>query len=253
MERTRLYVAGATFAVAAVLCLAAAAGASGWRVIYSFPAPAAQARGVARNAPYDVSVLCNGTPPRIYDLSTPSRYVNLAIPSGAWGLGYWSGYGDMVVSNYANGYIYALKSNGSVVSSFKCPKRHPADISDAGRIWGHRYVAFPDENVALELTTTGSVISSFSGPGNRLTGIEANGPADAVLGDTSTGKVYFVKYGSANIAEPVGLCSDRRTGTPPYIDPIVVDASKNYIYFLIWVGPEPVAPSSLGRVKALFR
>lgn len=228
------------------------AGASGWKSS-SYPAPAPNARGVARDAPFDVSVLCDGSPPRIYDLFTPSRFITLAMPSGARGLSYWSGYGDLVVSNYVNGHIYALTSSGSVISSFRCPKAHPADLSDCGRQWGRRYVAFPDVNVAFELTTAGSIISSFAGPGSRLTGVEANGPKDAVLGDPSTGKVYFVGYGSANVTAPAGLCSSRRTGTPPYIDPYVVDVTTNRVYHFSWVGPEPVAPASLGRVKALFR
>jgi hypothetical protein len=236
--------------------LVACCFSSGWEITYTFPAPAPNARGIARDAPYDVSVLCDGTPPRIYDLFTPSNYINLAVPSGVWGLSYWSGYGDVVVSNYNNGYIYGLTSSGSVVASFHCPKDHPADLSEYGRVWGYRYVAFPDDNIALELTTTGSIISSFSGPGSSLTAIEANGEKDAVLGDPATGKVYFVyvvNWGSANIAEPVGLCSSRRTGSPPFIDPMVVDASTNNIYSLDWVGPEPIDPSSIGRVKALFR
>jgi hypothetical protein len=195
-------------------------------------------------------VLCDGSPPRIYNLTKPSEYITLAVPTGASGLTKWFEWGDdLVVSNYNTSYIYRLKTTGSVISSFRCPRDHPADLS--GGVYD-KYVAVPGENLALEITTTGSVVSSFKGPGTRLTGVQTDG-GKAVVGDPQTHKVYFLGWGSANLTSPVAVDADIRTGTPPYIGVMVVDAATNYVYAFDWVGPEPVEPSSLGRVKALFR
>jgi hypothetical protein len=250
MERIRPYLAGATLAGAAVLCLAATAAASGWAVVASYPAPAPNARGVAFNAPYGLSVLCDGSPPRVYNVFRPSEYVALAVPTGARGLTRWREWGDdLVVSNYNTSYIYRLTTTGSLISSFRCPRDHPADLS--GGIYD-KYVAVPGENLALEITTTGSVVSSFKGPGTRLTGIQSDG-GRVVVGDPQTHKVYFLGWGSANVTSPVAVEASIGTGgPPPYALIMVVDAATNYIYYFDWVGPEPVTPASLGRVRALY-
>ena len=106
----------------------------------------------------------------------------------------------------------------------------------------------------MEITTTGSVVSSFQGPGSRLTGIQASGPGKAVLGDPSTHKVYFSKWGSVALISPVAVEASIRTGgPPPFAQVMVVDAATNYIYYIEWFGHEAVAPASLGRVRALFK
>jgi len=248
MERIRPYLAGATRAGAAVLCLAAAAAASGWQIIYSLPAPAPNVRGISINAPFDFSVLCDGSPPRIFDINSPSNYISLDVPSGAWGLTVWMA-GAITVSNYNNSYIYHLTTTGSVISSFRCPRDHPADLAG----W-RNFVAIPNENLALELTTGGSVVSSFRGPGTRLTAIEATNPAQFIIGDPSTHKVYFAGYGELNLGSPAAIFADISTADERITDMyMVTDSSTDYIYTVRWVGPEPVEPSSLGRVKALFR
>jgi hypothetical protein len=225
---------------------------SGWKVVASYPAPAPNARSVALFAPYYISVLCDGSPPRIYNLGEPSKYIKLAVPKGAWGLStLWWGSDVLTVSNYNNSYIYKLTTTGSVLSSFRCPKDHPADLSGS---YFDKYVAIPAENLALEITTTGSIVSSFRGPGTRLTALEACYPYGGVVGDPVTRRVYFLaRFGTAVLTAPVGTCASVRTGEPPYDDVWVVDAATNYVYLFVWRGSEPVAPASLGRVKALFR
>jgi hypothetical protein len=225
-------------------------GGTGWFVVASFPAPAPNARGIAPDAPYGISVLCDGTPPRVYNLAKPSEYISLAVPKGAWGLSKWYHLGDIVVSNYNNSYIYGLNTNGSVISSFRCPKNHPADLSG---LWGKFFVAIPDDNLALELTTAGSIISSFRGPGTLLTAIDANDERRAVLGDPATHKVYFLGHGSITIAAPVGLWSDRRTSPPPYTFVWVVDAATNWVYYIDSTSEEGIVAGSFGRVKGLFK
>ena len=173
----------------------------------------------------------------------PSEYIKLAVPSGAWGLRSW-GSDAILVSNYNNSHIYKLTTTGSVISSFRCPKDHPADLSQ----WT-LHVAIPDENLAIKITTTGSILSSFRGPGTRLTAIDASD----ILGDPETHKVYFLGYGTRSLGAPVGACSFRLTDGPPYVWPLVVDSATNYIYEFEWCGYEALGPASFGRVKALFK
>lgn len=233
---------------ALALTVAALAAASGWRVVYSLPAPAPNVRGICPNAPFDFSVLCDGSPPRIFDINSPSNYISLDVPSGAWGLTVWMA-GVVTVSNYNNSYIYHVTSAGSVISSFRCPRDRPADLAT----W-RNFVAIPNENLALELTTGGSVVSSFRGPGSRLTAIEAKNSACYIIGDPARHKVYFAGYGELNLGSPAAIWADRKTGDERITDWYwVTDSSTNYIYTVRWVGPEPVEPSSLGRVKALYK
>ncbi len=231
---------------AAVLLAVGSIEGTGWVVVASYPAPAPNARGIAHSAPYGASVLCDGSPPRIYNLVRPSEYIRLEVPRGAWGLIGW-GSDAILVSNYNNSYIYKLTSSGSVISSFRCPKAHPADLSQ----WA-LYVAIPDENLAIKITTTGSILSSFRGPGTRLTAIDAVSTGDAILGDPATHKVYFLGYGTGYLGAPVGACHHRLTDGPPYVRPLVVDSATNYIYEFEWRGHEAVAPASFGRGKALL-
>jgi len=232
----------------AVFFLVVNVGGTGWVVVASYPAPAPNARGIAiGDVPYGTSILCDGSPPRIYDLFRPSEYITLAVPEGAWGLRCWES-DTILVSNYNNSYIYKLTSSGSVISSFRCPKAHPADLSG----WA-LYVAIPDENLAIEITTTGSILSSFRGPGTRLTAIDACNSTEAVLGDPATHKVYFLGYGTGHLDGPVAVCADRLADGPPYVHILVVDRTTNYVYLFKWVGYEAVAPVSFGRIKALFK
>ncbi len=235
--------------LAAALSLPTAGLTTGWHINASYPAPAPNARGVSLFSPYYVSVLCDGTPPRIYNLGVPSQYINLPIPKGVWGLADWGTLNIIAVSNYNNNYIYRLTTSGSVISSFRSPKDHPADLSGLSFA---KYVAIPAENLALEITTTGSVISSFHGPGTRLTAVEAYS-AYGIVGDPATHRVYFLpNYGTAVVTSPVGTCASVKTGEPPYGDVWVVDAATNYVYLFVWRGSEAVAPTPLGRIKALY-
>ena len=104
--------------ICALTLAATAAGASGWYIISSIPVPAPNARGFSCRDPFDNSVLCDGSPPRVYDLFNASNYVTLDVPSGVWGLGDWLG-GGITVSNYRNSYIYHLTTTGSVISTFR--------------------------------------------------------------------------------------------------------------------------------------
>ena len=154
------------------------------------------------------------------------------------------------MSNYNNSYIYRVNTSGSVLSSFRCPRGRPAGISWAYYTGAVIQVAIPDENLILYLTSTGSVVKSEAGPGTRVTA-PANFGRYICVGDAGTRKVYTYA-GTFNVPSVAGLC----TNTPmsgPYDHIWLTDAATNTLQ---WWGPgsaQPVGPSSLGRVKALFQ
>jgi len=223
---------------------------TGWTLTGSVASPAADARGICYDTPYVLSVLCDGTVPRIYNLSNPTQYLTLPIPSGVWGL--TPGGGGIWVSNRSNNYIYNLTAAGSLLSSFQCPKNGPADLSRGYA--GDICVAIPAENRFYDLSSAGSIVASYAGPGSYLTGIEISNPVtDAIFGDPQTHKVYVLGYGSFAFNNPVSVTGARTTRLAEWDPVVVIDGSSNYIYYYRFYGQQAVVPASLGKVKAVYR
>jgi len=223
---------------------------SGWQLYRSDPSPAPNARSVCFNAPYTVSVLCDGTPPRIYNEINAAQHIDLQVPPGVWGFATEGSY--YVISNRSNSYIYSVTTTGSVLSSFRCPRDGPADLSQWGS--GYVWVAIPGENRCYELTYSGSIITSYTPPGYQVTALETLYYfPDGIYGDPATHRVYVMGYGSFYLENPLGLTSDMTTGTPPWDGIVVVNGADNRIYQYVFVGPLGVAPASWGRIKALLR
>ena len=205
-------------------------------------------RGCSHEIP--IHVLTDGTPPRIWQVletsyGTPLR---INVPTGAWGLA-WDESGGGYVSNYNNSYIYKLNGSGSVVSSFRCPRAHPAEISGFRLPYGDLSVAIPEENLILYLTVTGSIVKSEPGPGTRVTAAP-NYAGYRCVGDAGTHKVYTFA-GTFNVPSVAGMVTNYPM-SGPYDKIWLTDAATNT--FQHWGrGSMPaVGPSSLGRVKALF-
>ncbi len=154
----------------------------------------------------------------------------------------------MWVTNNVNSYVYTLTTTGSLISSFRCPKDRPADIGNGS--W--RWIAIPNENLAIQLNVQGSIISTFAGPGSRFTGYFGRGLGDNIIGDPATHKLYFSGWGTANLSEPIGVWASETSGEPPWRYIFVIDKATNYIFWFGWSGQQPVSPASLGRVKGLF-
>jgi len=224
---------------------------SGWQLYRSDPSPAPNARSVCLNGPYTVSVLCDGTPPRIYNEINAAQYIDLQVPPGAWGFADRGSY--YVISNHTNSYIYTVNTAGSLLSSFHCPRDGPADLSKKGG--ADTWVAIPGENRVYQITSTGSILGSYTPPGYNVTALEVAIPATrAIYGDPTTHRVYVMDCGSFYIENPLGLTADEPTGGPPYFDGIIiVNGADNRIYQYVFVGPLGVAPASWGKVKALLR
>jgi hypothetical protein len=238
----------------AVLITVAPAALAAWYVVSSCPAPCPEPRDLT---PYSACYLVgDGPTPYVYRINpqTGSAYSSFPAPGGpgAWGITDVPLKDELYLSNYRSSWIYKITTNGSVLSSYLCPLRGPAGIS-----WGEPdrlEVAIPDINVvaALDLNE-GYLISAFRGPGFRPT--SCIGSNWAYIGDAGTHTVYggLSRHPMiTGIEDPVGLdmyqyVNDTNARSGLYI----VDAATKYIYN--YEDNAPVAPASLGRIKALFQ
>ncbi len=236
-------------ATLAILAFANPVAATRWTMWWSRPGPAAKARGLSFGAPFHV--LTDGSPPRVWPILTTGygTPVRLNVPTGAWGLEWGESSGGWV-SNYNNGYIYRVASNGSVVSSFRCPRAHPAEIAVRAVPYGDIAVALPEDNLILFLTFTGSIVRSERGPGSRVTAVSFT--AGRCVGDAGTHKVYTWD-GTFGVPAVAGIATDYPM-SGYYDEVFITDAENNTVQYWIYSGVRPfVAPASLGRVKALFQ
>jgi hypothetical protein len=239
-------------ATVAVIAFTNPAAATKWSLAHSASAPAPNARGLDLARSIEGYLLCDASPPQIFrfiDRGASFEFfapIRTNVPSGAWGLrwkggtpqGFW-------VSNYVTSHFYRVNLNGSVLNSFPCPWGRPGDFGNV--VYSPWYVAIPEENIILTTTTTGSLISSFQGPGKRPTAACGN-----IIGDSGTGWVY-ARDGGFPLKAPGGVVSDFMTG-PPFYDRIyVTDTATNTLQLWFAGGTPAVSPASLGRVKALFQ
>ncbi len=226
------------------------AGAAGWELISSCPTPGPRPRGYTRHE-YGF-VVQDGLEPYVYYLNARSGSIFSSFPapggSGAWGIceaSYSSEF--FYISNIRTSWIYAV-TEGSVVSSFRCPIDGPADLCSGGRdaVWA----AIPANNVfALVDVRNGSLISTFKGPGSFPTSC-ARQPRICVA-DSGTHTVYW--DGDPVITDletPTGIdCMISITYVGPHL--WIVDDATDHIYEYYF--DTPVSPVSFGSIKALYK
>jgi len=248
MERIRPYVAGATLAGAAALCLAVPlVAAANWGVVSSCPTPCAEPRGLVGDY-----LVGDAATPYVYSVSLTSGSVfsSFAAPGGpgAWGITD-AGRDGFYLSNNLTSWIYEITTSGSVLSSFKCPLPGPADM---GYSWSTRLeLTIPDMNVlAIVNPENGSLVATFAGPGLRPT--SCAGYRAVFITDVETHKVY---HGGRPVIEgietPTGIFYQEWIDTYPTYDVFIVDGATKHIYF--YQDNVAVVPASLGRVRALFK
>jgi hypothetical protein len=242
----------------AVLIITALAGAAFYlreaaalELVGSYATPGSQPRGYAFAGLYAGWVVDDGGAARVYQIYWTTGSVSASFPApggrGAWGLCSASG-PDLYLSNNRTSYIYRVTTAGSVVSSFRCPLAGPADMT---LVYPglYLYVAVPTRNViAVVNPGTGSLVSSFAGPGSRATACA--GYSGSYVGDDATHTVYHGgKPLVTGIASPLGLEEVSTWLDATYL--YVVDDATDRMY--MYESGMPVEPASLGRVKALFR
>lgn len=229
--------------------------AAAWKFLGSFPTPGAEPRGISYDAgEYIVDDGAGGA--YVYRVDFYNGSVRSSFPApggrGAWGVSRGVEWGQLFVSNYRTSWIYHVTRNGSVLGSFVCPIAHPADMEmGSGR---ELHVAIPGSNlVAVVNGATGSLVSSYAGPGTRPTSVGGYGAV--VIADADVGKIWhrhrqtWILSGFKN---PTGVSALMTIDCRSVEEFFVVDAADDTVY--VW-GSDwcAVAPASLGRVKALFR
>jgi len=239
-----------TAAVAAA-ALSAGEAAGDWGLVASYPTPGADPRG------YYLADLNSGwlvdaaETPYVYHVAWPSGSVTASFPApggaGAWGVCDAPG-GNLYVSNNATSYIYEATTAGSVVTSFPCPLAGPADLTRAYP-GPYLYVAIPADNlIAVVTAAAGSLLSSYAGPGSQPTACCSYGAC--FVADSGEHTIYYQAVPIiTGIATPTGLDELSTTVDATFL--YIVDDATDRLYF--YHSGVPVAPASLGRVKALFR
>jgi len=246
-----------TQVIAIVVLIAAAffvGQAEGWKFLTSFATPGAEPRGISFDA--GQRIVDDGPGGSyVYQVDFYNGYVYGSFPApggrGAWGVSIGLDAGRMFISNYRTSWIYHVTRTGSLLGSFVCPIPHPADME---MTYGSQlHVAIPDRNiVAVVNAATGSLVSTYAGPGTRPTSVGSFGAV--VIADADEGKIWH-RYGQSWILSgfnnPTGV-SGLQTITQSVEIFFIADAADDTVY--VWGSDTcTVFPASLGRVKALFR
>jgi hypothetical protein len=238
--------------------LVSVTGAGAWKFLRSFPTPGPEPRGfTAYSSGVGLVVQDDLGGSYIYVIETyhGSIITSFAAPGGrgTWGVSQNVNPGYLYISNYRTSWIHYITTAGSVLGSYRCPVGGPADMEIDTYRYYRLHVAIPDSNVIVVLDrTTGSLVSSYAGPGTRPT--SCGGYRAVLIADADVGKIYLKEYGwiISGFDTPTGVGSVESLDCQPFAFVYVVDAGKDMIY--VW-GTDTcgVSPASLGRVKALFR
>ncbi len=242
-----------------IVSLSAGLNAQSWppSLVASFPAPPG-ARDVAFEGRGTLFVLAPGTPARVYTLATNGSVVGsftVAVPGGARGIAF-DGYSfsRFWISDRLNGYIYAFTTAGSLTSSFLCPVGKPYGLgfSVYNPVRGNGlFASCRDENLIVRLNqTTGSLLSSFTGPASAVIGYD-----DWLCVDRDSNYLYWDYYREWQVldtlpARPWGVGTGVLWPTDQWVRGFVL-CRDGYIYF--YMGYSAVAPASLGCIRALYR
>jgi hypothetical protein len=230
-----------------------AANTAAWELVGSFRCPVTDARGYARNGMTTGWTTSGGPAPYICYIGLMTSTIISSFPApggaGASGVANDSGYA-LFISNNLTSWIYKTTTSGSLYRSFPCPVPGPADLDIRGFPIS-LYIAIPDRNViAVVNPTTGSLVSTFKGPGSRPTACCGYGML--LVADSATHTIYEDGIPVIRgIQTPVGIDEAHTLGYGVDHFIWILDAATNYVYRYDKL--TGVEPASLGRVRALFR
>ncbi len=240
-----------TTVVLVIAGLAVSAEGEEWRLIASCPTPGVAPRGYDGHRSGIGYIVQAGNSAYAYciDTDTGSVYSSFPIPGGGgvWGISRGFGRGFWI-SDIRSSHIYAVTSEGSVVSSFVCPVGKPADL-DFG-LDGYLFVAVPERNViAVVNPTTGSLVETYAAPGAHPT---SNTRCGYFIADDFTHYIYANgRPIITGVQKPTGLGWTSPIGNDWTMWVYVVDDATDHVY--TYMGIYAVEPASLGHIRALFR
>lgn len=211
-----------------------AAAAAAWELVGSFPCPVTNARGYAASSRTAGWTVSGGPTPYVYHFNFYIGSILSSFPApggaGAWGVAQRA-FDWLYVSNNRTSWIYVTHSTGSLYGSFPCPVTGPADLDIRGYPL-RLYVAIPNRNViAVVNPTTGSLVSTFAGPGSRPTGCCGYGMT--LISDSATHTIYEDgRPVIVGIQTPVGIDERHTTDNMDIGYSLsVLDAATNYMYW----------------------
>jgi hypothetical protein len=235
-------------------CITGPGYGDAWELMASYPTPGSNPWGYWSGGPEAGYVVMDGPDPHIYFYWWIRSSIISSFPApggpGAWGIYYFAS--TFYITNNRTSWIYETTKQGSVVSSFRCPFDGPADLDFNWFFPVGLLVAIPDRNMLVVLNrTTGSLVGTFAGPGQRPTG--CCGYAHRYVADATTHAVYENGVPViTGIQTPVGLAETISTAPPYDIKLYVIDDATDYYYYYARTSGD-IGPASLGRVKALFQ
>jgi hypothetical protein len=218
-------------------------------VVSSFPSQKTWRKGLDYNASYIYST-SNYTDNNIHRYTTVGSLVgSIPSPSSSMDLKWDGSY--IWLCTFSPAMVYRLTSTGSVVTSFSGP------ASGYGLAWTGTYLYYSSTsgNMIWRMTTTGSVITSFSSGCSFVGGLDYDGTnlwvadwpsSGGGLKYLTTGGSLLDSFSTPGAARPSGVCWD---GTYVWYNDY---NTPGYVY-RARVNFSGVAPSSMGKIKAVFR
>jgi hypothetical protein len=235
----------------AVAVLAATSVLAGTlNVVSSFMSQKTWRKGLDYEAGY-IYTTSNYSDNNIHKYTTAGSLVG-SIPSPASSMDLkWDG-SYIWLCTFSPAYVYRLTSTGSVVTSFSGP------ASGYGLAWTGTYLYYSSTsgNMIWRMTTTGSVVTSFSSGCSFVGGLDYDGTNLWVADWPSSGGglKYMTTNGSLldsfttpGAARPSGVCWD---GTYVWYHQYSTEPAPCFRAEVSFSG---VAPTSMGKIKAVFR
>lgn len=158
-------------------------------------------------------------------------------------------------NTYSPGWAYYRDSNGSILASFAGPAPGYGITSDGTYLW---YSCALTRNTVWQLTTTGSVIGSFGGPGRWCSGLDWDPRGYLWVADAPYGGVTGIYRVTTN-----GSVVESYSPLPVAFQPVGCAWDGSYVWYCDFWPPlyvyqmdtvvTSVEPASIGKVKALFR
>jgi streptogramin lyase len=235
----------------ACLVLVAGTALGAGSIISSFRSPATYVMGMGYYSPYLYHADYSGR--RICVSTTTGSLVRtVSAPAGTLGCDFDGTY--YWVAGYSPAYLYQLTSTGSVLRSWSVPSgASPYGITfDGTYVW---YSSARSGNMIYQYTSVGSLIKSMSGPGSFNGGLDwANGYI--WVGDwpsTNAGVFRITTTGSTVESYRPVPSGGRSAGVAWDGGYLWYSNYTNYYVYKIDTVLTSILPSSLGKIKSIYR